>query len=133
MLKRISWSRWPLALLCGSALWFLYFFGLTRTGLLGPDEPRYAAIGRAMAQTGDWITPRLWGHPWFEKPALLYWMTAVGIQGRSRPRLGAPATRGPASLAFLVYFFFALRRQFGRRPAFFAALILATTVGWLAL
>ena len=24
-------------------LFFLYFFGLTRTGLVGPDEPRYAA------------------------------------------------------------------------------------------
>ncbi len=32
-------------------LYFLYFFGLTRTGLLGPDEPRYAAVGRAMAET----------------------------------------------------------------------------------
>ena len=61
-------------------LFFLYFFGLTRTGLLGPDEPRYAAIGRAMATTGDWITPRLWGAPWFEKPALLYWMTAAGFK-----------------------------------------------------
>ncbi len=50
-----------------SGLFFLYFFGLTRTGLIGPDEPRYAAIGRAMAATGDWITPRLWGAPWFEK------------------------------------------------------------------
>ena len=76
----MSWSRWPLAILCGSALWFLYFFGLTRTGLLGPDEPRYAAIGRAMARSGDWITPRLWGPPWFEKPALLYWMTAAAFK-----------------------------------------------------
>src|SRR5947209_6742169 len=67
-----SWKRLALVLLCGSALYFLYFFGLSRTGLLGPDEPRYAAIGRAMARSGDWVTPRLWGDPWFEKPALLY-------------------------------------------------------------
>jgi 4-amino-4-deoxy-L-arabinose transferase-like glycosyltransferase len=66
-----AWAIWALAVI---ALFFLYFFGLGRTGLLGPDEPRYAAIGREMAQTGDWVTPRLNGQPWFEKPALLYWI-----------------------------------------------------------
>lgn len=128
----MSWSRWPLAILSGSALWFLYFFGLTRTGLLGPDEPRYAAIGRAMAQTGDWITPRLWGRPWFEKPALLYWMTAAAFKAGLGPELAPRLPVALVSLAFLLYFFFALRGEFGQRPALFAALILATSVGWLA-
>src|SRR5580698_4191934 len=51
--------------------------GLGVLGLVGPDEPRYMAISRAMAATGDWVTPRLYGQPWFEKPALLYWMEAA--------------------------------------------------------
>ena len=67
-------------LLAAPLLVVLYFYGLTTTGLLGPDEPRYAAIGREMAISGDWVTPRLWGQPWFEKPALLYWMTAIGFR-----------------------------------------------------
>ena len=46
LISRTSWKRWSLTGLCGAALFFLYLFGLTRTGLLGPDEPRYAAIGR---------------------------------------------------------------------------------------
>ena len=46
----------------------LYLFHLDAAGVLGPDEPRYSAIGRAMAASGDWVTPRLWGAPWFEKP-----------------------------------------------------------------
>ncbi len=128
----MSWSRWPLAILCGFALWFLYFFGLTRTGLVGPDEPRYAAIGRAMAQTGDWITPRLWGQPWFEKPALLYWMSGAAFKAGLGPDLAPRLPVAITSLIFLIYFFFALRRAFGERPAFFSALILATSVGWLA-
>ena len=56
----------------------VYLHGLGDVGLLGPDEPRYAAIGRAMASSGDWVTPRLWGEAWFEKPPLLYWLTALG-------------------------------------------------------
>src|SRR6266550_1081573 len=61
-------------------LYLLYFFGLTNAGLVGPDEPRYAAIARQMAESGDWITPRLWGEPWFEKPALLYWMEGAAFR-----------------------------------------------------
>src|SRR6185312_9902401 len=68
-------------------LFVLYFFGLARTGLLSTDEPRYAAIGLAMAHSGDWITPRLWGSPWFEKPPLLYWMSAAGFHLGLGPEL----------------------------------------------
>ena len=49
-----------------------YLYGLGHVPLLGPDEPRYAQVAREMYQRGDLITPTLGGHPWFEKPALLY-------------------------------------------------------------
>src|SRR5580704_11335442 len=80
VLSEHSRLRWLAFALSAPAVFLLYFFGLTRTGLLSADEPRYAAIGRTMAQSGDWVTPRLWGDPWFEKPALLYWMTATGFK-----------------------------------------------------
>ena len=116
----------------GAALSFLYFFGLTRTGLIGPDEPRYAAIGKAMAESGDWVTPRLWGEPWFEKPALLYWMTAAGFKAGLDPDLAPRLPVAILSVAFLVYFFIALRREFNDHVAFYATTILATSAGWLA-
>ncbi len=52
---------------------FTYFFGLT-IPFLGPDESRYAQVGREMFERGDWLTPTLGGFNWFEKPALLYWL-----------------------------------------------------------
>ena len=59
---------------------FICLFGhLGAIGLVGPDEPRYAWIARAMARTGDWVTPRLYGQPWFEKPILYYWAAAAGF------------------------------------------------------
>jgi len=51
-----------------------YFYGLGRLPLLGADEPRYAEVAREMLERRDLITPTLAGHPWFEKPVLLYWM-----------------------------------------------------------
>lgn len=110
----------------------LYLYGLSSTGLLGPDEPRYAFIGRAMAQSGDWVTPRLWGEPWFEKPALLYWMTGaayvLGFADDLAPRVPVAAL----SLAFLALYYRLLRDEFDVRAAAFATAILATTAGWLA-
>jgi 4-amino-4-deoxy-L-arabinose transferase-like glycosyltransferase len=110
----------------------LYFHGLTATGVLGPDEPRYASIGREMARSGDWITPRLWGAPWFEKPALLYWMIAAGFRAGCGPDLAPRIGVALAGVAFLAFFYFTLRRAFGERAARFSTIILGTSPGWLA-
>src|ERR1035438_10379873 len=115
-----------LLLLC-----LVYFYRLDAAGVLGPDEPRYASIGREMARSGDWITPRLWGQPWFEKPALLYWMTGAGFRLGIGPDL---APRLPAALmatGFLVFYWWILRREFGARAAWFATLILGACGGWI--
>jgi 4-amino-4-deoxy-L-arabinose transferase-like glycosyltransferase len=114
------------------AAFLLFFYRLDGVGLIGPDEPRYAAIGREMAASGDWITPRLWGEPWFEKPPLLYWMTAAGFSAGLGDDL---APRLPVALlasAFLGFFFWALRREFGARAAAFSTAILGTSAGYLA-
>src|SRR5215469_16762269 len=112
-------------------IYFLYFFHLTAAGMLGPDEPRYAAIGRAMARSGDWITPRLWGEAWFEKPALLYWMTGAAFRVGLGPELAPRLPVALLSVAFLVFYWFVIRREFGCHAAGMASLILGTTVAWI--
>ena len=57
-----------------------YLYGLGKLPLLGPDEPRYVQVAREMFLSGDLITPRLGGHTWFEKPALLYWMIVASFK-----------------------------------------------------
>jgi 4-amino-4-deoxy-L-arabinose transferase-like glycosyltransferase len=56
----------------------IFFFGLGSLPFIGPDEPRYAEVAREMYRSGDWVTPRLGGIHWFEKPALTYWLSAIG-------------------------------------------------------
>lgn len=99
--------------------------------LVGRDEPRYVQIGRAMLESGDWITPRLGGFHWFEKPILLYWMVAssFGIFGFSEwaARLG-PALCGLGSAAPLWW----MTRPVSEVAARWSALVAASSLGLLA-
>jgi 4-amino-4-deoxy-L-arabinose transferase-like glycosyltransferase len=148
--KGLAISRRVAALLAIGLVCALYLADLTGMGMVGPDEPRYAYVGRAMAQSGDWVTPRLWGDrgdsisggdpflghsfsdkPWFEKPALLYWMTAAGF------RLGLGADLAPRlpvallSVLFLGFYWWRLSEEWDQRAATFATAMLATSAGWL--
>ena len=96
------------ALVAAGWLVMICLFGhLGAIGLVGPDEPRYAWIARAMASTGDWVTPRLYGQPWFEKPVLYYWAAGAGF-----------LVHLPAEWA-------------ARLPSALAALVTAIAIGWL--
>jgi len=123
------------AVLAGAALLvcLLYLADLNGIGLVSKDEPRYADIGRTMARTGDLITPRLWGEPWFEKPPLLYWMIAAGFKAGLGPELAPRLPVALLSLAFLLFFHNRLRRLWDLRVATFSTAMLATTAGWVAL
>jgi hypothetical protein len=93
-------------------------------GLFGPDEPRYASIAREMARSGDWVTPVLDGRPWLEKPALLYWMGAVGFKLGLGPEAAVRVPLGVLSAGFVVWFGWMVGSW--RRAA-----MLATCAGWI--
>ncbi len=78
------------------------------------------------------MTPRLWGRPWFEKPALLYWTTAAafraGLGEDWAPRLPVAVL----SVLFLLFFFWRLKVELGNPAAGYATGVLATCAGWVA-
>ena len=57
----------------------IFCWQLGNTGLVDETPPLFAASGRAMAETGDWLTPRVNGLPRFDKPPLVYWLMGLGL------------------------------------------------------
>ncbi len=60
-------------------LWALLLALAALRPLAVPDEGRYGEVGRWMLQSGDWLTPRLDGIPFFHKPPYLYWLQAMSL------------------------------------------------------
>lgn len=69
-------ARFWLSLALAGVLLYLWFGCLEFRGLIKPDEGRYAEIPLEMLRSGDWVTPRVNGLKYFEKPPLQYWATA---------------------------------------------------------
>jgi len=119
-------------LLLGITCYVFFFLGLGSVGLLGPDEPRYAAVARDMYQSGDWVTPRLHGMTWFEKPILMYWAATISfiIFGVNEFAARFPSALSATATVFLIYI--VCRRLWGQAVAIAASLILASSVGYFS-
>jgi len=61
------------------ALWLGLLVLASLRPIAVPDEGRYGEIGRWMLVSGDWLTPRLNGIPFFHKPPYLYWLEALSV------------------------------------------------------
>ncbi|MGB8542206.1 MAG: glycosyltransferase family 39 protein [Candidatus Acidiferrales bacterium] len=122
------------AVIAACVVFICLFSGLGAVGLLGPDEPRYVWIARAMAETGDWITPRLYGQPWFEKPILYYWAAALGFRVHLASEVAARLPSAIAALAtalaigWLGWKHYGVAESFRESPAILAPLIFSTSV-----
>jgi len=107
-------------------LGLLFGWGLGQRALWHPDEGRYVEIPREMTVSGDYVTPRLNGVKYFEKPVLFYWLQAGAIKvfgiSESAMRLWPAAFALIGCLAVYV----AGRKLYDRRTGLIAAAVLAT-------
>jgi 4-amino-4-deoxy-L-arabinose transferase-like glycosyltransferase len=70
----------------------MYLLGLGAAPFLDPPEGFHAAIAETLRQSGDWITLRLNGVRYFDKPPLPYWLMS-----------GSFAVAGPTEAAARVW------------------------------
>ncbi len=109
-------------------LWLLLYAILPSSRpMAAPDEYRYAEIPREMMISGDWVIPRLNGMPYFEKPVLGYWATAVSMKlfGQNAFAARLPSALGAALMALAMLGFFAGSRDW-RIPPLAASMLLSS-------
>ncbi|WP_192552849.1 ArnT family glycosyltransferase [Pseudomonas sp. IzPS59] len=109
----------------------LFFFALGNHQLQGSTEARVAGIAMEMHLDDDWVTPRLFGEPFLEKPPLSLWLDA----GAMRVFGVSPwAVRLASAVAGLlsVMILYGMLRRFGRPKAiaWTAGILLATMASY---
>ncbi|MCK9619436.1 MAG: glycosyltransferase family 39 protein [Methylobacter sp.] len=107
---------------------FIWFLLLGYRDLLEPDEGRYAEIAREMLSSGDWITPRLNGFKYFEKPPLQYWGSAISMALLGETNAAARVWCSGLGFIGALWVGFVGNRLYGRSAGFFAFLFLISTV-----
>ena len=101
--------------------------------LANPDEGRYSEISREMAASGDWVTPRLNGIKYFEKPPLQYWATAVSFRLFGENEYAARAYTALCGLIAILAVFVTARRYLTQEGALLAVGVLLSSPYFLGM
>lgn len=114
----------------GLILFCLVLYGLfiAAIPLLDPDEPVYGETAKEMLNFHDWLSPRIYGEFWYDKPPLFYWLDAISfsIFGVSTWSARLPSVLMGTGTA--VYVFRSSISFLGERTARIAAFILASSL-----
>jgi 4-amino-4-deoxy-L-arabinose transferase-like glycosyltransferase len=108
----------------------VWFYVLQARTLVPTDEGRYAEIAREMAASGDFVTPRLNGTKYFEKPPLQAWITALTFKAFGLGEWQARLWTGLCGLFGIALVAYTGRRVFNARTGAYAAMILASSAFW---
>ena len=117
--------------------WIVIFFAaavylgciLSPPSLMDDVDAVQAQIARNMLSSGDWVTARLDGVAYLEKPPLIYWMIAISYKvfGVHDWAARIPIALSAIALCFTTAAFGAW--AFGRRAGFYAGLCMSTCIG----
>ncbi|HTO81079.1 MAG TPA: phospholipid carrier-dependent glycosyltransferase [Methylomirabilota bacterium] len=106
----------------------IYLVLLGQRPLSVPSEARYAEIPREMLASGDWLTPRLNGVKYFEKPPLFYWLQAVDEALFGRSEFAVRMLTAAFGVGGCLVVYVTGRALWSRRTGLLAAGTMATSV-----
>ncbi len=92
--------------------------------LANPDEGRYSTLALHMHDTGDYVTPRLNGLKYFEKPPMQYWATAIAFNAFGKSDWSARLYTGLCGLLTILLVSYTATRLFNREIGVFTGLTL---------
>lgn len=130
MTNRKLWLNLVLIVGIAGIITFSYLGSLP---LFDPDEPVYAETAREMLQYQDFISPRIYGEFWYDKPPMYYWMVAGAFTIFGTGEFAARFPSALLAVAGIVLVYLSGRKLFTERAGLLAALILATSLEYLYL
>lgn len=112
---------------------FIMAYQLGGLPLLDPDEPVYAQTAREMLAADDFVSPRIYGDFWYDKPPMYYWLVAGAMKlvGQSEVAARLPSAFFAVCGALLVYA--GGKTIINRRAGFIAGLVLSTSLEYFYL
>jgi 4-amino-4-deoxy-L-arabinose transferase-like glycosyltransferase len=119
----VRFQRWMVLALAV----FVVFFQLGTRGLNEPDEGRFAEIGREMAATGDFLTPRFNGVIHLAKPPLTYWLVGLSIRAFGTNEWAARLPSALGALGTLLAVYLLARGACGERAGLWAVVVLLSS------
>jgi len=124
MFARVGSSFWLVAIISI----IIMFFNLGGIPLLDPDEPVYAETPKEMLTFNEFVSPRIYGEYWYDKPPMYYWLVVASykIFGINEFAARFPSAILAVACTLVVYLFG--RRLFNERAGMAGALVLATSI-----
>jgi 4-amino-4-deoxy-L-arabinose transferase-like glycosyltransferase len=119
-------AAWALLVAVFAAVHFLALF---RPPLLDDADASHAEAAQHMAESGDWVTLKVDGIRYLEKPPLPYWLAAglYRVVGQNVFATHLPNTLAVFGCAWLAWLWGC--RGWGRRTGLYAALGVLTSIG----
>jgi 4-amino-4-deoxy-L-arabinose transferase-like glycosyltransferase len=94
-------------------------------------EIYFLDAARGMIESGDWLVPRYRGEPFFDKPALTYWLMALAQLWLGTSPGAARVVAAASALLVLLATVWLGTLLFDRRTALAAGVVLSTTVAFV--
>ena len=124
-------KRHPYVLLTVCAL-TLFLVANNFLAITDSAESNYALTAKEMVLSGNWVSPQIYGHYWYDKPIFYYWELAASfaVFGFNEFAARLPAALTGTVTVLFTYWFTA--RVYDRKIAMAAAVIYMTSVeGWV--
>lgn len=91
-------------------------------------ESNYALTAKEMVQSGNWLSPQIYGNYWYDKPVLFYWLTAIAYKVFGFTEFASrffPAVFGVLAVALAA---FGGKKLYSERAGFLSAVVLASSL-----
>ncbi len=97
--------------------------------LFDPDEPVYGETAKEMILAGNWLSPRIYGEFWYDKPPMFYWLSAISYTLFGISEFTSRLPSALLGMGTAVFVYAQVRRILSDRAAFFSAVVCTTSLG----